>query len=432
MRLQTLEKISIDYPGAIVREGGLGAMLSYLDFFNMHVQRTAMTAAANCCRKLSTDSLPMIRNVMPIIQNVLSYSDQRLVESACKCVVRVVESYKHHPDLLETILENDLIDAVNALLLPASSAGATPSTSVSTSTYTDVLKALSTAARASPRVAVALLENNVVETLYHLLTGSPAPAEDGSGGQGPASIQNSPHTRALELEKDGAAHRSANAAAVAVVPEAGGGVAVADMAVLQNLAHRPKEQVHEALSLVGELLPPLPRDGVFDARQYTEKASLKKKARSEKAARDVAKAAASKADPSAENCCAASPTKDVAHSHSTEANKPSSKVAADASPSSGSAKTGKGKSERELAKEAAQARRIEMLHGRERLVRRFTQLVLPTLVEVYAASVALHVRTKAMSGILKIISFVEPEALKDVLKVSSGRPKFRLGFEDII
>ncbi len=51
---------------------------------------------------------------------------------------------------------------------------------------------------------------------------------------------------------------------MAVVPEAGvevaGGaaVAVADMAVLQNLAQRPKEQIQEALSLVGELLPPLP------------------------------------------------------------------------------------------------------------------------------------------------------------------------------
>lgn len=37
----------------------------------------------------------------------------------------------------------------------------------------------------------------------------------------------------------------------------GGGLA--DMAVMQNLAHRPKDQVEEALGLIFELTPPLPR-----------------------------------------------------------------------------------------------------------------------------------------------------------------------------
>ncbi len=41
--------------------------------------------------------------------------------------------------------------------------------------------------------------------------------------------------------------------------------------------------------------------------------------------------------------------------------------------------------------------------------------MLPTLVEVYAASVALHVRHKAINGILKIISFVDPESLGETL-----------------
>jgi hypothetical protein len=37
----------------------------------------------------------------------------------------------------------------------------------------------------------------------------------------------------------------------------GGGLA--DMVVLQNLAHRPKEQTEEALALISELMPPLTR-----------------------------------------------------------------------------------------------------------------------------------------------------------------------------
>jgi E3 ubiquitin-protein ligase TRIP12 len=62
---QTLEKISGEYPSAIVREDGLQAMLQYLDFFNIHVQRTAMTAAANCCRRLSAESCQSSRMCCP-------------------------------------------------------------------------------------------------------------------------------------------------------------------------------------------------------------------------------------------------------------------------------------------------------------------------------------------------------------------------------
>jgi E3 ubiquitin-protein ligase TRIP12 len=413
---QTLEKISAEYPTAIVREGGLLAMLQFIDFFGVHVQRTAMQAAAHCCRKLGEESFAKVREVMPIIQNVLGYADQRLVESACKCVVRAVESYRHHGELLEQLLTGELLSAVNAILLPGSAAGVSGggggATAVSTSTYTDILKMLSSAAHASPKVAVMLLEHNIVETLYLLLTGSPAPAEDGSGGRGPAALDSVPG----ETEgAGGAASGSAEAAPIAVVAQASDAlvvdsVAVADVAVLQNLAQRPKEQVQEALSLVGELMPPLPRDGVFDARAYSEKAYLRKKSRDAKNARAAqrAKAAAAKGgntaikqEPDAEMASATA--------SSSAAPAPSADVPI---------KSERVKTERELAKESAQAKRVEMLTERKALVKRFTQLVLPTLVEVYAASVALHVRTKALSGILKIVSFVEAEPLSEVLDVS--------------
>ncbi|KAG9812771.1 hypothetical protein KCU68_g20196, partial [Aureobasidium melanogenum] len=78
--LSTLEKISIEFPASIVREGGLTACLTYLDFFATSTQRSAVTTAANCCRNLSDDSFPTVRDVMPILLNVLSSSDQRVVE----------------------------------------------------------------------------------------------------------------------------------------------------------------------------------------------------------------------------------------------------------------------------------------------------------------------------------------------------------------
>jgi E3 ubiquitin-protein ligase TRIP12 len=101
------------------------------------------------------------------------------------------------------------------------------SAAVSPGTFTLVLRALSSATKASPKITLSLLEADVAGTLYQILTGTVPPADptDPCGGA------------------------DATAAAAALT----------DMAVMQNLAHRPKDQVEEALSLVSELMPPLPR-----------------------------------------------------------------------------------------------------------------------------------------------------------------------------
>ena len=89
---------------------------------------------------------------------------------------------------------------------------------------------LATAARASPTIALSLLQADIVVTLYQILTGVLPPSEqEGQEEQG------------LSASGQGL----------------GGGLA--DMTVMQNLAHKPKEQIEEALNLVSELMPPLPK-----------------------------------------------------------------------------------------------------------------------------------------------------------------------------
>lgn len=224
---QTMEKISEEFPSAIVREGGLAALLNYLDFFSIAVQRTALQAASNCCRNVSSDHFQMIREVWPIIRNCLTYSDQRLVEFACLSVIRVIDSY-HRGSIehLEVLVDVELIGAANMLLIPA---GGSPL--IAPNTYTLLLRALATAARASAKITLVMLEAGFVDTLYQILTGvlPPAVSSDAS------------------LEQGGASGGQG----------LGGGLA--DMTVMENLAHRPKDQVEEALSLICELMPPLPK-----------------------------------------------------------------------------------------------------------------------------------------------------------------------------
>lgn len=168
----------------------------------------------------------MVKGVWPIIRNCLSYSDQRLVEFACLCVIRVIDSYyRSSIENLESLVDTDLISAVNQLLLPA---GGSPL--IASNTFTLLLRALATCARASPKITVSLLEADIVDTLYQILTGV-LPSAIGHG----------------EIEQGDAASGQG----------LGGGLA--DMTVMENLAHRPKDQVEETLSLISELLPPLPK-----------------------------------------------------------------------------------------------------------------------------------------------------------------------------
>jgi E3 ubiquitin-protein ligase TRIP12 len=379
---QTLEKISEECPSSIVREGGLAALLNYLDFFSIAVQRTALQAAANCCRNVSVEHFPMVRTVWPITRNCLAYFDQRLVEFACLCIIRVIDSYYWaSTENLELLVDTDLIKAVNMLLLPA---GGSPL--IAASTYTLLLRSLATSARASPKITLALLEADIVDTLYQILTGV-LPSPEISEEQGDAS-------RGQGL---------------------GGGLA--DMAVMDNLAHRPKDQVEEALNLISELMPPLPKGthisanmglfltepsiGVFDHKAYTEKSLarlVKARAKAERAATRHGTAGSYA---------------------TTEGSTPVQNVTV--SQDAAVCETGLADSQTTFPEyinpgTPSSTNRIAPLKTCRRRPLHATDGS-----HTYAASVVTPVRVKTLTGLLKAVSFFDGEGLKGVLTV---RPDF--------
>ena len=392
-----MEKISEEFPSAIVREGGLAALLNYLDFFSIAVQRTALQAASNCCRNVSSEHFPMIRGVWPIIRNCLTYSDQRLVEFACLCVIRVVDSY-HRASIenLESLVDADLIRAVNQLLLPA---GGSPL--IASNTYTLLLRALATSARASAKITVALLEADIVDTLYQILTGVLPSTSDTHSDQGDA------------LGGQGL----------------GGGLA--DMTVMENLAHRPKDQVEEALSLVSELLPPLPKglsrvcspydfltlmsDGVFDHKGYTEKSLARMVKAKAKADRAAARLAAHQAHVAQASSLVVEPVTAPVVAHVDREASPAP-IATDI-PSQEPDEAGDNMAV-EMAESEAVPDRTEILRSKSAVVAKFMQLLVPILIDVYAASVITPVRIKTLTGLLKAVSFLDGDGLKRVLMVS--------------
>ncbi|ESZ96736.1 HECT-domain-containing protein [Sclerotinia borealis F-4128] len=217
--LSTLEKISVEYPASIVREGGLTGCLLNLDFHDTNAQRTAVTTAANCCRNIPEDSFDVVKDVMPNLLNVFSSNDQKVVEQGSLCVTRIVESFRYHSNKLEELVSTDLLRAILRLLLPGST------NLIGANIHTQFLRVLAFTAKASPSLSAELFKMNVVETLYQILTGVSPPSA----------------TEDVASKLD-------------------------SVVIMQALIHRPREQVIETLNVICELLPGVPRGGnsMFD------------------------------------------------------------------------------------------------------------------------------------------------------------------------
>lgn len=322
--IQTLEKLSATHAPEIVREGGMLALLQYIDFFSIYVQRTAMATVANCCAHLSPASARRVAEIVPLVRNVLGYTDARLVESACRAVCAAIEAFVGEASFDELLI--DVVPPVAALLAGGVGASAHAVT-LGAATYADLLRALARAAASSAACAHALYEHGMLETLYTLLCGAPADA--------------------------------------ARPPPA---------ALLQNLATRPEAQIREGLALAAALLPPLPSDGIFDARSYSEKAFQQCRRRAER-----------------EGCA-------IGELDDALDDAPVRRV-------SGAV--------------AKQQRAIEARAAAQRawpgFLARYAALLLPLCLDVYTASAAQEERACILSALLRSLWYTEPDTLRGAL-----------------
>ncbi|KAL9252131.1 E3 ubiquitin-protein ligase UPL3-like protein [Drosera capensis] len=203
--LQALKKISQEHPTACLRAGALMAVLSYLDFFSTGVQRVAVSTAANMCKKLPSDAADFVMEAIPHLTNLLQYHDAKVLEHASVCLTRIVEAFAVFPDKLDELCNHGLVTQA-ASLISASSAGGGQS-SLSTSTYTGLIRLLATCASGSTVGAKTMLLLGISGILRDILAG-------------PGQVES--------------------------------------MSIAPALS-RPPEQIFEIMNLANELLPPLPQ-----------------------------------------------------------------------------------------------------------------------------------------------------------------------------
>uniref|UniRef100_A0A7S4P489 HECT-type E3 ubiquitin transferase n=1 Tax=Guillardia theta TaxID=55529 RepID=A0A7S4P489_GUITH len=205
--LLAIHKLSIEHPEPIMKANGLSAVLTFIDFFDINTQRTAVMTAANICRNMSGDSFVYVSDMLQNLTFLLSNSDQKIVESSCICFSRLVDSFAKSSVQLEQISSYGALLRLLSLLRP----GDRESRGLTTGTYTLVVKTLAICCRGSSSIAISLLKENIVQTVFHIIR--------------------------KEDEK------------------LGGNALITAVAV-----HRPMEQLLHTLMLANEVLPPLRTD----------------------------------------------------------------------------------------------------------------------------------------------------------------------------
>ncbi|XP_058090942.1 E3 ubiquitin-protein ligase UPL3-like isoform X2 [Magnolia sinica] len=167
--LQALKKISQEHPTACLRAGALMAVLSYLDFFSTGVQRVALSTAANMCKKLPSDAADFVMEAVPLLTNLLHYHDAKVLDHASVCLTRIAEAFTSSPEKLDELCNHGLVAQAAELISINNSGG---QASLSTPTYTGLIRLLSTCASGSPLGAKTLLLLGISRILKDILSGS--------------------------------------------------------------------------------------------------------------------------------------------------------------------------------------------------------------------------------------------------------------------
>jgi E3 ubiquitin-protein ligase TRIP12 len=165
--LPILEKISFDYPSTIVKSNGQIIVLQFVDFFNVHMKRTAFSIIANTCAALTrtaTKEADLIQ-IIEIIVNHISDTDERVMvlasialrKIASHCLGQEIDLLKPH---------------FGPIIAKLSSAIASDRVKTESAVFWNVFKCIFTISSASRQFANILIkEHNLLRLLESFLLG---------------------------------------------------------------------------------------------------------------------------------------------------------------------------------------------------------------------------------------------------------------------
>ncbi|XP_029301947.1 E3 ubiquitin-protein ligase TRIP12 isoform X3 [Cottoperca gobio] len=336
--LTALEMLSRRHSKAILQAGGLADCLLYLEFFSINAQRNALAIAANCCQSITPDEFHFVADSLPLLTQRLTHQDKKSVESTCLCFARLVDNFQHEENLLQEVASRDLLTNIQQLLV------VTPPV-LSSGMFIMVVRMFSLMCSNCPCLAVQLMKQNIAETLRFLLCGA-------SNGSCQEQIE---------------------------------------------LVPRSPQELYELTSLICELMPCLPREGIFAVDIMLKKGSAQTTEGAIWQWRD---------DRGLWHPYNRIDSRIIEINEDTgTARGIQRKPNPLANPNTGS--------HQEVRREDARA---QLMKEDPELAKCFIKTLFGVLYEVYSSSAGPAVRHKCLRAILRIIFFADAELLKDVLR----------------
>ncbi|XP_012882702.1 PREDICTED: E3 ubiquitin-protein ligase TRIP12 isoform X8 [Dipodomys ordii] len=365
--LTALEMLSRRHSKAILQAGGLADCLLYLEFFSINAQRNALAIAANCCQSITPDEFHFVADSLPLLTQRLTHQDKKSVESTCLCFARLVDNFQHEENLLQQVASKDLLTNVQQLLV------VTPPI-LSSGMFIMVVRMFSLMCSNCPTLAVQLMKQNIAETLHFLLCGA-------SNGSCQEQI---------------------------------------------DLVPRSPQELYELTSLICELMPCLPKEGIFAVDTMLKKGNAQNTDGAIWQWRDdrglwhpynridsrIIEVAAHQVGEDEISLSTLGRVYTIDFNSMQQINEDTGTARAIQRKPNPLANTNtSGYSE--LKKDDARA---QLMKEDPELAKSFIKTLFGVLYEVYSSSAGPAVRHKCLRAILRIIYFADAELLKDVLK----------------
>uniref|UniRef100_A0A8I5R9B6 E3 ubiquitin-protein ligase n=1 Tax=Papio anubis TaxID=9555 RepID=A0A8I5R9B6_PAPAN len=364
--LTALEMLSRRHSKAILQAGGLADCLLYLEFFSINAQRNALAIAANCCQSITPDEFHFVADSLPLLTQRLTHQDKKSVESTCLCFARLVDNFQHEENLLQQVASKDLLTNVQQLLV------VTPPI-LSSGMFIMVVRMFSLMCSNCPTLAVQLMKQNIAETLHFLLCGA-------SNGSCQEQI---------------------------------------------DLVPRSPQELYELTSLICELMPCLPKEGIFAVDTMLKKGNAQNTdgaiwqwrddrglwhpynridSRIIEAAHQVGEDEISLSTLGRVYTIDFNSMQQINEDTGT-----ARAIQRKPNPLANSNTSGYSESKKDDA-------RAQLMKEDPELAKSFIKTLFGVLYEVYSSSAGPAVRHKCLRAILRIIYFADAELLKDVLK----------------
>lgn len=149
--LSALEMLSRRHNKAILHARGVSACLTYLDFFSIDAQRSALTITANCFQNVTTDDFQFVQDSLPILSSHLSIEDKKCIESICLAFSRLVDCYQQDCAIISEIASSELLTNIQSVLM-------TSPPILSTGSFVNVIRMLSIMCSSCSQISVELLK----------------------------------------------------------------------------------------------------------------------------------------------------------------------------------------------------------------------------------------------------------------------------------